>query len=270
MKFRANTLKQNLRAGIPQNAAWVFSADSDAAEILGGCGFDAIILDREHTSVSMDSTLNQMRAIRAAGDSTVLVRVRRGDAAEVAVLLDMGAEGLLLPDARSRAEVSAFVESTRYSPRGSRGAHFTVSRAAGWGGQADEYRERFEEELLLIAMIESAQGADASSDLAHIDGLDLLFVGPLDLSASVDALGAWDDPRYLDLLDRAERLAHENHLWLGGALAPPGDAAAWIARGHRLVSVGSDVTFARSAAIGSREAFARPHSIVSEREDATR
>lgn len=255
MRFRPNALKRRLLSGVPQNAAWLFTADVDAAEILGGSGFDALILDREHTAVSMERTLEQVRAIRSAGESTVLVRVRRGDPAEVAVLLDMGAEGLLLPDARSAAEVRGFVASTRYPPSGTRGAHYTVSRAAGWGGQAEEYREGAERELLLIAMIESAEGADAVPDLADVDGLDMLFVGPLDLSGSVGAFGAWEDPRYLEALDRTESLALAGGMMLGGALAPPGDAAAWVSRGHLLVTVGSDVTFLRSAASTARSTF---------------
>lgn len=252
---RDNSLKRKLGQGYATNAAWVFTADVDAAEVLGTCGFDAIILDRQHTPISLDKTREQVRAVQAAGDSTVLVRLRQNSASEIAVLLDMGVEGLLLPDAQGVEDVRTFIASTRYPPHGIRGAHDTVARAAGWGTRTADYREHYVEELLLIAMVESAQGARNVRDMCHVPGLNMIFIGPLDLSASVGNIGDWEDPRYLNaMLDIERRVLQEGAL-LGGAIAPPGDAAAWHERGHRLLSIGNDVSMIRGAARQLLDAF---------------
>jgi 2-keto-3-deoxy-L-rhamnonate aldolase RhmA len=243
----------------------VFTGDVDAAEVLGTAGFDAIILDRQHTPVSMSRTREQLRAVRAAGESTVLARLRAHDAAEIAVLLDMGIEGLLLPDARSSGQVREFVAATRYPPDGIRGAHDTVSRAAHWGLSTTEYRARYREDLLLIAMIESVEGAHAAADMAGVDGLDMVFIGPLDLSASAGAIGEWTDGRYLSALRYAEQTALDAGLLLGGALAPPGTAGDWLERGHSLLSVGSDVTMIRDSAARLLGAFSSHAAPTDER-----
>lgn len=252
---RPNALKRRLAAGAVASAAWMFTGDVDAAELLGTAGFDAIILDRQHTPVSMARTREQLRAVRASGASTVLARLRAHDPAEVAVLLDMGIEGLLLPDARSSREVEDFVAATRYPPDGFRGAHDTVSRAARWGLSTAEYRARYRRDLLLIAMIESVKGAHAVPDMAAVDGLDMVFIGPLDLSASAGAIGEWTDEQYISALRHAEDAARGAGLLLGGALAPPGTAQDWIDRGHSLLSVGSDVTMIRDSATRLLGAF---------------
>ncbi|MDF2666220.1 MAG: 4-hydroxy-2-oxovalerate aldolase [Microbacterium sp.] len=246
--FRRNELKSALNRGRVCSAAWVFTADVDAAEVLGTCGFDAVILDRQHTPVSFARTREQLRAVRAAGDSTVLVRVRENTAAEITVLLDMGAEGLLLPDARSVDDVRRFLSATRYPPAGDRGAHDTVSRAAGWGAETARYRDGYRSELLLIAMIESRAGAREVVRMCREPGLDMIFLGPLDLTASVGALGDWENEDYVSTLHDVEARVVEEGTLLGGALAPPGDAAAWIRRGHSFLSVGNDVSMIRESA----------------------
>lgn len=246
--LRRNELKRALAEGRACSAAWVFTADVDAAEILGTCGFDAVILDRQHTPVSFERTREQLRAVRAAGDSTVLVRVRENSPAEIAVLLDMGVEGLLLPDARSADDVRRFVSATRYPPAGDRGAHDTVSRAAEWGTETGRYRAQYRDELLLVAMIESRVGAGDAARMCREPGLDMIFLGPLDLTASVGALGDWDDEDYLSIVRTVEATVRKERTFLGGALAPPGDVADWVRRGHRLLSVGNDVSMIRDSA----------------------
>lgn len=252
---RDNRLKSKLGQGHTTNAAWVFTADVDAAEVLGTCGFDAIILDRQHTPTSLEKTREQVRAVQAAGDSTVLVRLRENRASEIAVLLDMGVEGLLLPDARGVEDVHTFIASTRYPPDGDRGAHDTVARAAGWGTRTSDYREHYFQELLLIAMVESVQGARNVADMCHVPGLDMIFIGPLDLSASVGCIGDWEDPRYINVLLDTERCVLREGALLGGAIAPPGDAAAWRGRGHRFLSIGNDVSMVRGSARQLLDAF---------------
>ncbi|MFT3816467.1 MAG: aldolase/citrate lyase family protein [Rubrivivax sp.] len=227
--------------------AWLFLGSPDAAELLGHAGFDAIVIDHEHSPGGIETAVHQMRAVRAAGDATVLARVGSNDAAAIQRLLDCGAEGLLLPNVESAEAARAFVAACRYPPKGRRGAHFTVSRAAGWGFRSAEcYRDA--EAIFLAAMIESLEGVRAIPEIARVEGLSMLFIGPLDLTGSIGRMGRWNDPEVESLLRDAEAAVLASGLALGGALVPGDTARAAFARGHRFVTVGSDAGMLRQAA----------------------
>jgi len=241
-------LLQSLQTGRRATGAWLFLGSPDTAEVLGGAGFDALIIDHEHTPGGIETAVQQMRAIRAAGPSTMLLRLPGLDPDYIKLALDCGVQGLLLPDARSAAQVEAFVAACHYPPRGRRGAHFTVSRAARWGAAASEYPQQYERELVLAAMIESEQGVNAIGAMSRIPGLSMLYMGPLDMSASIGRMGAWEDPDVVALLARAERAVLDGGLALGGALVPGDTARRAFERGYRFVTTGSDVTMLRQGA----------------------
>lgn len=244
--FRSNRLLGELRSGRSCTAVWLFSGSPAMAEIVGGMGFSAVIIDREHSPGDLDATIGQIRAVRAAGPTTVLVRPARGDAAEIKLLLDIGAEGLLVPDVRTAEQAREVVAACVYPPEGTRGAHYTVSRAAGWGAESAEYLERYRAELLIGVMIESTEGARNTADIAAVRGVDLVFLGPLDLSASAGRIGQWDDREYTALHRAVEDSVLSSTALLGGALIPTQTPDDWFARGHRLVTVGSDVSMLRA------------------------
>ena len=241
-------LLERLATGGRGAGAWLFTPSPDAAEILGHAGFDALIVDLEHTPNTIESAVHQMRAIRAAGDTTILVRLPSFDPDRVKMMLDGGAEGLLLPNVESAEEARAFVTAARYPPRGTRGAHFTVSRAARWGFGGDEYYREHESRLFLAAMIESEQGVRAIPAMARVEGLSMLFMGPLDLTGSIGRMGEWEHAEAKALLAEAERATLESGIALGGALVPGDTAAQAFARGYRFATVGSDVGMLRQAA----------------------
>ena len=244
-------LLEKLRAGENGVGAWLFMGSPNASEILGFAGFDALVIDHEHTPGGIETAVHQMRAIRAAGDATPLVRLASGDPDRIKLVLDCGAEGLLLPNVESAGEARAFVAACRYPPKGRRGAHFTVSRAAAWGYRADDYYRDAESRLLLAAMIESEKGVKAIPEMAKVEGLSMFFLGPLDLTGSIGRMGQWNDPKVAALLREAESAALAHGVMLGGALAPGDSAAPCFARGYRFVTVGSDVTMLRQGAAQS-------------------
>lgn len=241
-------LAARLQAGAPAKGAWLFTGSPDVAEILGGAGFDALVIDHEHTPGGIETAVHQMRAIRAAGDTTLLLRLGALDDASVKLALDCGAEGLLLPNVESAAQLRELVAACRYPPRGRRGAHFTVSRAARWGAAAEAGRPGAEDALLLVAMVESARGVAAIPEMAKVDGLSMLFLGPLDLSGSIGRMGHWEHPEVAALLRHAESEVIASGVALGGALVPGDRAPAAFARGYRFATVGSDVVMLRAGA----------------------
>ena len=241
-------LHAKLAAGTPATGAWLFMGSPDAAEVLSVAGFDALIIDHEHSPGGLDTAVHQMRAIRAASDATILVRLGGPDPDAIKRILDCGAEGLLLPTVEGAAQVEAFVAAARYPPRGRRGAHFTVSRAARWGSEGEAYYRDNESRLILAAMIESAEGVRAIPAMAQVGGLSMFFLGPLDLTGSIGRMGQWKHPDAIALMHSAEAAIRESGITLGGALVPGDATQAAIARGYRFVTAGSDVTMLRQGA----------------------
>lgn len=257
MMFRTNRLFEKLKAGGDCAGAWLFLGSPDVSEVLGLAGFDALVIDLEHTPGGIETALHQIRAIHAAGPATVLARVGSNDPAQIKLLLDAGVEGLLLPSVASADEARQFVSACRYPPAGRRGAHFTVSRAAHYGSQGARYYREIESQMLLIAMIETEAGVRAIPELARVDGLSMLFIGPLDLSGSIGKMGLLDDPAVTAMIRQAEASALEHGIMLGGAMVPGETAADCFRRGYRFLTVGNDVSMLRSAAALSLQACGR-------------
>jgi 4-hydroxy-2-oxoheptanedioate aldolase len=243
----SHRLLDRIEAGGACRGAWLFLGSPDAAEVLAHAGFDALVIDHEHSPGGLETGVHQMRAIRAAGDTTILARVGSNDPAEAKRLLDCGAEGLMLPCVESAGEARDFVAACRYPPKGRRGAHFTVSRAAAWGFHAQAYY-RDAERLFLAAMIESAAGVDAIPEIARVPGISMLFIGPLDLTGSIGKMGQWHEPEVRSLMGEAEARVLASGLALGGALVPGDTFAAARSRGYLFVTVGNDVGMLRQAA----------------------
>lgn len=250
----AISLKARLLAGEATLAAFLFTDSADVAEIMAVSGFDALIVDREHVASDMERALGQLRAIRSVSDIPVLVRLRDHGEGSIKPLLDAGFDGIIAANVTSAAAARSIVESSHYPPLGRRGAQFTVSRAAGYGLGTKEAVERARADTLVIAMIESAAGVTAIKDIAAVPGIDMLFLGPLDLSAD---FGTYSDLSHPDLraaIASAERSILESGVLLGGALLPGDKPQAAFARGHRLVTGASDVGLLLAAA---RSASAR-------------
>ena len=249
--FRRNRLKSALLTGTRCTGAWLFSGSPAAGEILGLQGFDALVIDQEHSPHGPETTIAQMRAIAAAGPATILVRVPDGESRTIKLALDSGAEGVLVPTVESAAEARAIVAACRYPPDGRRGAHHTIGRAADWGRSAVEYLRRYPAELLIVAMIESERGLNAAADIAGIEGVDMLFLGPLDLSASFGCMGDFADARITGAVDHIARACGRHGKCAGAAAFPGFSAPRLFELGHGFVTVGSDVTFLQAGAAAS-------------------
>lgn len=219
-----------------------------SAEILSHCGYDALLIDHEHSPGGLETAVDQLRAI-APTPTTTLVRLSDNIAAPVKQVLDAGAEGILAANVEDADTLDTIVSAALYPPLGRRGAHFTVSRAARWGLDGDAYAERAADELLVIGMIESAAGVAAIPEMAKVRHVDMFFIGPLDLSASIGVMGRYADPAFVDLLDEAERRTREAGIALGGASMPGHDAAALFGRDYRFVTTASDVGLLRDGGL---------------------
>ncbi len=163
--------------------------------------------------------------------------------------LDTGIEGVMIPSVNSWQQAAAGVAACRYPPDGDRGAAYGLVRASDYGLRADDYVASVRSELLIICQIETSQAVEAIPEIAEVDGVDMLFIGPIDLSGSIGRLGRFDDPDFVALRNRAEEAILAAGKLLGGLATPGHEPAAMRRRGYHLITAASDITLLRDAAI---------------------
>lgn len=242
------SFRQRLWNGPPVHAAFLFMGSPDVAEIMALAGYDALVTDREHAAADLADALHELRAIQSVSRTSPLVRVRENSPAAIKPLLDAGFEGILIADVRSAEDAKAAVKAAKYPPLGERGAHFTVSRAASYGDDMASFATAANEGIAVIAMIESMEGVAAIDDIAAVPGIDMLFIGPLDLTGSLGCFGNLSAPRLMKVIQEAEARILATGKMLGGAMLPSDNATALFARGYRLVTSASDVGLLKQAA----------------------
>ncbi|MFB9807932.1 HpcH/HpaI aldolase/citrate lyase family protein [Haladaptatus pallidirubidus] len=190
-------LRQAVRAGDSVVGTWVTIGHPAVAEMSAELGFDFVVLDAEHSSMSLETVENLARAVDAAsGETKPVVRLPDDDPTRIKRVLDTGVSGVIVPMIETAEQARAVVRATRYPPEGERGV--AGSRAAKYGLELEEYFERANDELLVMVQIESAKGVGHAGSIAAVDGVDALFVGPADLSASIGRFGETDSstPRF--------------------------------------------------------------------------
>ena len=244
---RPNRLKSRLAAGDACVGCWLALGSAAVADVLAGAGFDAFIIDHEHGPHDITAALAQMRAA-ATAETTILMRVPSHDPTYLRQALDAGVEGLLIPNVVSAADAEAVVAACRYPPQGQRGVGHRVIRASDFGRDAAAYLASANARLAIICQIESAPAIDNVPALGAVDGIDALFIGPSDLSASIGKPGAFDDPEVQALIARAEARILETGTPLGGVLYGSESARSLFDKGYRFVAPVGDVALLRDGA----------------------
>lgn len=186
-QLQRNTFRDALRAGRPQIGLWVGLADAYVAEALAGCGYDWLLIDGEHAPNDVRSTLAQLQAV-APYPVHAIVRPVQGDVALIKQVLDIGAQTLLIPMVDSAAQASRLVAATRYPPQGVRGVGAALARASRWN-QIEGYLQQADGEMCVLVQVETVTGLQNLQAIAAVDGVDGVFFGPADLSASMGHLG---------------------------------------------------------------------------------
>lgn len=242
---RLREARDGLAHGRPLTAAWLFSGSAIAAEVVAQGAFDFLILDTEHAPGTNDSLYHQLRATDAAG-MPVVVRLPGMDAALAKQALDAGAAGLAVPDLRSAPEAQALVHASRYAPGGGRGTH-RLARAARYGFGWQDYVDTIAPELLMLALIESGEGVAAMPQICAVDGLDAVFIGAVDLAASLGHLGEPAHPRVQRAIADIRSAASDAGMPLGGLAGDAAAARRLFEDGYAIASVGSDLAWLRDA-----------------------
>lgn len=232
-------LRHRLRAGEPLIGTWVSLGDPACIEILGGSGFDFLLLDGEHAPLDERTLLHQVIAAKAAG-ATVMYRVRSNETARIKIALDLGVDAVMVPWVNSAEDARQAVAATRYPPLGERG--IGPWRASNYYAEQWEHVRSANDRVALVIQIEQARAIEALDGILAVEGIDAAFIGPADLGASLGVLGG-PDPKLDQAVDRIATLCRTASMSLGIDVGDPQQIPGFKAQGLSLFTYGMDVAY---------------------------
>ena len=239
MQLPKNQFKAALASDKKLFGLWSVLSSNVVAEVIGDSGFDWILIDTEHTPNELPNVVMQMQAM-ATGTAAPIVRPAWNDAVLIKRLLDSGVQTLLIPFVQNADEAAAAVAATRYPPEGIRGV--TGSGRAARYGRVKTYLHDAVSELCVVVQIETAEALNKLEEIASVEGVDAVFIGPSDLSASMGHLG---NPKHPDVQSAIKQgLTQLKALGKpSGILAfNPDDARRYMDWGAQFVAIGSDLS----------------------------
>ena len=249
-----NTFKQRLLAGETLIGCWCSLAKPITTEVLGVAGFDWLLLDGEHSPNDVRTFIPQLMALKDSA-SAPIVRPSWNETVEIKRLLDAGFYNFLIPFVQTADDARRAVAATRYPPEGVRGV--SVSQRSNRFGTVADYFRDVNAQICVLVQIESRAGLAAAAEIAAVDGVDGIFVGPSDLAAAFGHLGAPDHPSVQSAIVEIFAIAKAAGK-PSGILAPiEADARRYLAMGAGFVAVGSDLGVFRNATQQLRDRFAR-------------
>jgi 4-hydroxy-2-oxoheptanedioate aldolase len=240
-------LRERLVAEEPLLGTWVNGRDPAVVETLGAVGFDLVAVDLEHGEIGLHHLPDMLRAAAASGAAS-LVRVSRLEPSEIGRALDAGPDGVIVPNVTSAAEAEAAVRAVHYPPRGLRGAAPT-GRGARYGVTPfADYRRRVEDEVVLVLQVEGREGIAGLDGILEVGGVDVLFIGPFDLSQHLGVPGETDHPEVVAAMRGVAAAAGRRGVVTGTWAASAEAARRWAEAGVRLVTVSSSTAIFTHAA----------------------
>jgi 4-hydroxy-2-oxoheptanedioate aldolase len=245
MDLPVNQFKRALASGGTPIGAWLVSAAPAAAEALGCVGFDFLVVDMEHTPIDLQQLVGILQAI-AGTPAQAIVRPPWNDMVMVKRVLDAGAQSLLLPFVQNADEARRAVAYTRYPPAGLRGVA-AAPRGSRYG-TIPNYVQRAHEEICVIVQIETPTAFAQLEVIAAVPGVDSIFIGPADLSASMGYPGDMGNPAVQDKLRAGAQSCKRLGKPCGIVGANPDMVSKFLEYGFSWVAVGSDLAMLVSRA----------------------
>jgi 2-keto-3-deoxy-L-rhamnonate aldolase RhmA len=245
MDLPVNLFKKNLLRTPPQIGTWISSTSPWVAEAMGCAGFEWLVVDMEHTPLDFGPTVAIMQAI-AGTPAQAVVRLPWNDRVMTKRALDAGAQTIMFPYVQTVEEAQAAVASTRYPPKGARGISST-HRASRFG-TVPNYLKRAAEEICVIVQIETPEALSRMAQIAELDGVDALFVGPGDLSGAMGHIGDIANPKVQRKLAEGAQIARDAGKGCGIVGSSPALVHSYIDMGYTYVAVASDIGMMMSKA----------------------
>ncbi len=247
-----NGFKRDLLAGKRLIGLWSSLASPITIEVLGLAGFDWLLLDGEHSPNDVATFIPQLMALKDSRSAPV-VRPSSNNEIEIKRLLDAGFYNFLIPFVESEEQARRAVAATRYPPQGIRGV--AVSQRSNRYGTVPDYLKGINEQICVLVQIESRRGMEAVRDIASVDGVDGVFIGPSDLAAALGHLG---NPKHPEVQDAIRSLFADVKSCgkPSGILTPvEEDARRYLEWGATFVAVGSDLGLFRAGTQALRDRF---------------
>ena len=250
--MKPNRLKQLLGQGKYAAGSWVSMCNPLGAEIMGMAGFDWLLVDMEHGAGDYQTLLTQLQAINAAGETTPIVRVQWNDPIVVKRVLDIGAEGVMVPGIRTAEEAEQAVACTKYPPQGFRG--IAGVRASKFG-QDPTYIKEANDNVAMFLQIETRASVENIEAILSVPGIDVAFVGPNDLAADLGHTGDMTHTEVVEAIAKVEQAANAKGIVLGSVSRNWEQAKALVDKGYRAVSIMGDIPMLVQGAKGAMENF---------------
>ena len=237
-------LRAKLEAGRSVAGAFLGLRSPDAAEMLSQSGFDFLLIDAEHSNIGPETTLEMLRAIDR-GRAAPLVRLAETSAANVQWALDGGAEGILFPRIRTAQEVREAVALCRYPPGGIRG--LGPGRAGGYGVNMLDYAASANKEIMVMIQVETMEAVENIEEIVAVPGVDLIFIGPGDLSQVLGFPGEMHHPRILEIGKQVMSACHKHAVHFGILALQEEPLAYWKQQGAQFFAIGTDALYLAQA-----------------------
>lgn len=238
--MQENELKRKLKEGQTVYGCFLRYADADMTEFLSLQGFDFLVFDAEHGVIEPRDCQQMVRSAELHG-VTPIIRPPMNNPRTILRYMDTGAQGVLVPMVNSASEAEQVVQGTKYLPRGSRG--LANSRAADYGQRMplDQYTRFANEQTLVVVQVETAAAVEALPEIVKVDGVDVIFVGPADLSQSLGVTGQVQHPKMQQAMDRITEVVAGSSKTLGLMVTSAEAATQWSQRGAGFISVPCEV-----------------------------
>lgn len=258
-----NLFKRSLQSGQSQIGLWSTLPSPYISELIAGSGFDWLLLDTEHTPTDVPQMVQQLQGVAAAQvragctPTHAVVRPAWNDKVLIKRYLDIGAQTLLLPFVQNAAEAQAAVDAVRYAPHGVRGMGGSM-RASNFGRDG-AYVAQAADEICLLVQVETREALDNLEAIASVDGVDGVFIGPADLSASLGYAGRSTHPDMLATIDQAIARIRACGKAPGILAVTPERAQQCLDLGALFVAVGMDMLLLRAGADALAARFKAGH-----------
>lgn len=253
MKNPENRFKTALTKGERQLGIWNTIGGNTVPELLGGAGFDWVLVDCEHAAIETIDVLAALQAIGQNPNTSAAVRLAANDPTLFKRVLDMGAQTIMVPYVQNAQEAASAVQAMHYGPQGVRGMA-GMTRATRYG-KVDDYFTTAQDELCLIAQVETVEGLKNLSEIASTPGVDAVFIGPADLSATMGLIGQTAHPDVDKAIRDAIATLTAMNVPTGIMALEPKQAEAYMACGARFVAIAVDLILLADSVQAIRERF---------------
>ena len=239
-------LKQRLQSGEAVHGCWLNMGSAISSEIVGSAGFDWVLIDLEHGVGTESNLVYQLQSLENS-NTTSIIRIESYEAPRVKKVLDLGANGIMFPQIQNTDEAKLAISNMYYPPAGRRGLAKMI-RSTQYGANFESYYNSISENLLGVIQIETLESLKHLDEIAAIDGVDVLFLGPADLSLSLGILGQWDHADFIQAVEAIGKAAKKAGKAAGVLFFDINQYDFYFQRGFRFLASGSDMVFVNEGA----------------------